>query len=395
MASNPKRLKQILWSLGLVILGVAAFVVMSSSRPPMALKKPRLSFPTVRVVKATVAAQQVQVVGEGTVAPLRQSKLATQVAGPVVWVSPSFVNGGSFDAKEVLLKIDPADYQLAITQARAKVKEAETSVQLRREEAKAAEEEWRRLAGSGRKASSQPPPLVAKKPQLASAIAALEAAKANLQAALLNLQRTEIKAPYGGRVTAKSADLGQYLRSGDTVAEVFCTDAAEIVVNLEGSDLAWIKVPGLTTDQAEGSPAKVMMDFAGQHQTWEGIVVRAEGQVDQRTRLVPVVVRVKHPYQRRPPLAVGLFARVIIQGRSVPQVTTLPRAALRQGNVVWVVDEGGALRFRKVKVARFQEELVLISDGLKNGDLVVVSPLGEVTDGMRVRPLPANGEGQS
>ncbi len=395
MLSKPKRLKQFAWALGLLILGLAIFVVMSTSRKPMARKKPRTTFPAVRVVQVVTATRQVRVNGEGTVAPMRQSYLATQVAGPVVWVSPSLVNGGRFSAGQILLKIDPSDYQLAITQARARVKEAETTVKLRREEAKAAQEEWRRLTAHDRRAGSQPPPLVAKKPQLASALAALAAARANLKVAKLKLQRTEVKAPYNGRVAAKLADLGQYLRVGERVAEVFGTDAVEIVVHLEDRDLAWIKVPGLTSEGAQGSPAKVVVEFAGQRQAFDARVVRAQGKVDQRTRLVPVVVRVEHPYQRRPPLAVGVFAQVDILGRSVPGVSLLPRTALRQGGVVWVVDHGGTLRLRRVKVSRFQQEQVLITGGLKNGDLVVVSPLGEATDGMRVRPLPAVEETKS
>lgn len=395
MSDKPRRLKQVIWSVGLVLVGAAVLAVMTFSRPPMARKQPKPSYPPVHVLKVQMASRQVTVTGEGTVKPRCESSLAAQVAGRVVWMSPSLVNGGRIDKGQPLLRIQSRDYKLLITQSLANVKEAETALQLREEEAKAARDEWRSLTRSNPKASKEPPPLVAKKPQLLAALAVLEAAKARLKVTRLALERTQIKAPYDGLVASKLVDLGQYLRVGDKVATVFCTDAVEIVVYLESDDLAWVKVPGLTVGEVEGSPAKVIVDFAGKRQEWPGRVVRSEGQVDERTRLMPVVVRVDKPYQSLPPLAVGLFARVVIDGRNLEQAALLPRAALRPNRVVWVVDAEGALRFRKVDVAYFQQDKVLIRSGLKQGDLVVVSPLGEVTDGMRVRPRTRNPESKS
>ena len=188
---------------------------------------------------------------------------------------------------------------------------------------------------------------------------------------------------------------GQYLRAGDKVATIFCTEAAEITVYLESADLGWINAPGLTGNGAPGSPAQVQVDFAGRALSWEGRVVRTGAKVDERTRLVPVVVRVDKPYARRPPLTVGLFAKVTIQGRELDSAAMIPRSALRQGDVVWVVGQGNDLKFRKVSVAHFQRDTVMIRGGLKSGERVVVSSLGEVTDGMLVRPVTAAREDNS
>ncbi|MCJ7593418.1 MAG: hypothetical protein MUO52_01420, partial [Desulfobacterales bacterium] len=95
-----------------------------------------------------------------------------------------------------------------------------------------------------------------------------------------------------------------------------------------------------------------------------------------------------NPYTKKPPLAMGLFAAVEIKGYDIPDMAIIPRSALHQGNVVWVVDRDGRLHYRKVEVARIDGERVQISSGLKTGDQVVISPLKTVTDGMEVRPLP-------
>ena len=114
-------------------------------------------------------------------------------------------------------------------------------------------------------------------------------------------------------------------------------------------------------------------------------MVRAEGKLDERTRMVNVVIRVDKPYETKPPLAAGLFVTVEIEGRTLENAAILPRAALRENNVVWVVDENGQLKFRSVDVARLTPEAVIVGGGLKDGEMVVVSTLKAVTDGMKVR----------
>ena len=120
-------------------------------------------------------------------------------------------------------------------------------------------------------------------------------------------------------------------------------------------------------------------------------VVRVEGRLDERTRMVDVVVRVKKPYARKPPLAIGLFVTVYIEGRTLPDAAVIPRIGLRQGAVVWLVDQGGRLRFRKVQVAYTEGEDVMIESGLQDGELVVISTLKTVTDGMAVRNVVLRG----
>jgi hypothetical protein len=107
--------------------------------------------------------------------------------------------------------------------------------------------------------------------------------------------------------------------------------------------------------------------------------------------MINVVIRVNRPYETKPPLAAGLFVTVEIKGRTLENAIMLPRAALRENNVVWVVDKNGQLTFRKVSVARLTPEAALLEGGLKDGEMVVVSSLKAVTDGMRVRFLSAQG----
>ena len=188
--------------------------------------------------------------------------------------------------------------------------------------------------------------------------------------------------------------LGQYVRVGEELATLFSTDVAEIVVPLEDESLFWFHVPGFTPGDGPGAVATVRVRLAGRDCAWEGRVVRAEGKMDERTRMVRVVVRVNKPYADKPPLAVGLFVRVEIKGRQIPDLAVIPRSALRQGDIVWVVDADDRLHYRKVQVARIDGEQAQIESGLESGDQIVISHLKTVTDGMTIRPVPQKEEKQ-
>ena len=387
MNKTKRRLLHIAITLVLVALGAWGSYSLTSSKPQLEKHKPTAPTPVVRVVKLKTGPQPVHILGEGTVRPLREIDLVPQVGGKVVYASPALVNGGEFSQGDILLRIDPVDYQLAVILAKAKVKDSESNLKLAQEEAAAAEEEWRMLYSGNPEEDREPPPLVAKEPQLAAAEAKLEADRADLRSALLNLERTELKAPFEGRVSQENVDVGQYVSPGQALASLYSTEAAEIVVPLEDEDLFWFHVPGFTPGNNPGSSAKVLARLAGRERTWPGAVVRTEGKLDERTRMINVVVRVEKPYAKKPPLPVGLFVTVEIEGRTLPDGTVIPRSALHQDDVVWVVDNDDRLLFREVDVARVQGDDVMIEDGLKDGEMVVITPLEAVTDGMSVRTV--------
>lgn len=386
------RRSRIAVQVGAVVLflavGGAVLAHLVLSKTPPTRKKPQAQAPMVRTITAQTGPIEMAVDGEGTVQPLHMVNLAAEVSGRVIRLSPSLVNGGSFKKGQVLLTIDQADYKLAITLSQAEVKEAESALEVSKEEAESGREEWRLLQKDSKQPQREPPLLVAKIPQLAYRRAKLEAAKAQLLQARLALERTNIRAPFSGRVTSKSVDLGQFLTAGKAVAEVFSTEHAVIRVYLEDADLAWIKVPGLTSSSGQGAEAEVTADFAGHNLSWQGRVTRALGSLDERTRLVGVVVEVAKPYAKLPPLAMGLFVKVNLKGVSLDSATILPSSALRQGNLVWLVDGQGRLKFTKVKVARLRGAQVMLSPGLPNGVKVVTSTLQAVSDGMAVRLTP-------
>ena len=392
MSKTKKRVIQVLFTIILIALGAFGMIKLTESKPQMKKKKIVTPLPMARTMVAQTASKAMVIRGEGTVRPVKEIDLAPQVSGKVVFLSPAMINGGAFKKGETLLRIEPEDYRLAATLQESKVKSAQSLLRLAEEETEAAKEEWQQLYSDDAREGKEPSALVLKQPQLAAAKAKLAADQARLRTALLALERTEIKAPFNGRVEVEDVGLGQYVRVGEELATLFSTDVAEIVVPLEDESLFWFHVPGFTPGDGPGAVATVRVRFAGRDCAWEGRVVRAEGKMDERTRMVRVVVRVNKPYADRPPLAVGLFVRVEIKGRQIPDLAVIPRSALHQGGIVWVVDSDDRLHYRKVQVARIDGEQVQIRKGLKSGDQIVISHLKTVTDGMTIRPVPQREE---
>ena len=385
MSKTKRRIIHFAVMVAVMGLGVLGFLALTASKPQLKRTKPPVPIPMVRVTKVKTGSQAVVVRGEGTVRPLRQIELMPQVSGKIVFVSPAMVDGGEFQKGDVLLRIEPSDYQLAVTLARASVKDSESRLRIAEEEAASAIEEWRLLYQNSKEYNEEPPALVAKEPQLAAAKARLAADRADLQKAKLNLQRTELRAPFDGRVSDESIDIGQYITAGKALATLFSTKAAEIVVPFDDESLYWFDVPGFTPGNGDGSPVTVIARIAGRDLSWSGKIVRAEGKLDERTRMVNVVVRVEKPYATKPPLVAGLFVTVEIKGHILENAVKIPRSALRENNTVWVIDDGGKLKFRTVAVARLETNQAILRSGLESGDIVVTSGLKTVTDGMQVR----------
>jgi RND family efflux transporter MFP subunit len=387
---NKKKYKiyKLLLPIALILAGMLGYITLTASKTPPQRRKPEVPLPAVQVMKVRIDAQPIIIRGQGTVRPSKQIQLIPQVSGKVIYTSPALVDGGTFAKDDVLLRIESVDYELAVTLAESQVKDAESRLKLSQEEAAVAKEEWREhyrtddLGGE-----REPPPLVIKEPQLKAAEARLEADRANLKKARLNLDRTIIRAPFSGVVSGKNVDAGQYVTPGQSLATLFSTESVEIMVPLEDDDLFWFHVPGLTSGKEDVTPAVVYAEIAGRSLSWKGEVVRAEGKIDERTRMIGVIVRVADPYKKKPPLAVGLFARVEIHGQMLEKAALLPRSAMYTDDSIWVVTEDHRLDYRKVNVARFSGDTAFIQDGLKDGEWVVISQMETPTDGMNVRVL--------
>jgi multidrug efflux system membrane fusion protein len=380
------RILKVLLPLVVVVAAGLAAYGMFLSRPPVETQAPVIEPPSVRVQRVTFDSVNLTVTSQGTVQPRTSSQLVPEISGPVIEVAPSFAVGGFFEAGDVLLRIDPYDYLQAVITGRSQLAQAQLRLAQEEAEAEVARREWQDL---GRGDASA---LTLREPQVADARASIAAAEAALDRAARDLERAEIKAPYAGRVQSKDVDVGQFVSKGNTVARIYAVDSAEIRLPLPDEELAYVDVPLSYRGATRRSSPRVTIsaNFAGREHTWEGRIVRTEGEIDPVSRMVHVVAEIRDPYApgsdpRRPPLSSGMFVEAEITGSTVNDVVVLPWAALRGRDQVLVVDETNRLRFRDVEILRSTRDDVLIRAGLAEGEMVCISPLDTVTDGMVVR----------
>lgn len=375
----------------LVAAGLGAWKLVDAIAPPPRITPPVLP-PVVRVATVRIEPIQVDVHAQGTVEARALVDLASQVGGRITAVSPALRNGAFFAADEVLVQIEPADYQLAVVQQEAALARAQLRLAQEQAERDAAIAAWRRLEGD-RPAD----PLVTRAPQLAEAEAAVRGAEAALERARLDLQRTRIAAPFAGRVISAGVEVGQLVMAGQTLARIHPTDVVEVRLPVADRELEFLDVPLHRSARAgQGPSVELTAEFAGRRHRWTGTIDRTEGEIDRRTRQVTLVAQVREPFAAgedpsRPPLAVGMFVAATIRGRVVPDCCRIPRPALRNDGTVLVVDRESRLRFRPVTVLRAERDTVLVAAGLADGEQVCLSNLDVVSDGMTVRIADATG----
>ena len=380
--------RRFLIPLAVVVVAFAGAAAIVATGPEVVSETPKDQAPLVRVKEVSPERVELSVTTHGTVAPRTESDLVPQVSGLITWVSPSFVSGGFFEDQEALFRIDPRDYEVSLERARAQLARSESEHQRARKE-------LARMRGLQKRSAASASAVEDAENAERIAAAVLREAEAVLEQAERDLERTEVRAPYAGRVREESLGEGQFVTRGTPVAKLYAIDYVEVRLPIPDSQLAFLDLGlwGGPLSPDAGPEVELVANFAGSLHTWRGRVVRTEGEIDAKSRMVHVVARVEDPYvpgedPARPPLAVGLFVRAEIAGIAAENVVVLPRSAMLSDDQVLVVDAEDRLRFRRVEVLRARRSDVLIEAGLAPGERVCVSPLEAPVEGMRVRTVP-------
>ncbi len=399
----PRRHKKlragIFWLLrsviGIVILGGSLYLGYHwISNPPRTQRRPAAPESTlVEVIEVRASREPVIVEAMGTVIPARETRLAAQVAGKIVRVSPNFIPGGLFSAGETIVEIEPEDYRIALKQQEANLAKAESSLKLEMGQQAVARQEYQLI---GKTATPEDEELLLRKPQLVSAKATVEGAMAALDKARLDLARTVLTVPYNCVIQTRSADLGGYVSPGTPLATIVGTDVFWVEVSVAVDDLKWLDIPQ-QKDQ-RGSLARIFSPATwGDENFREGEVIRLLPDLDEG-RMARLLVAINDPlclsesYAAKQALILKSFVRVNLWGKELSDVVKLPRKSLREGDVVWVMNDEKKLEFRTVSVIWSNSEFVYVSQGLRDNEKVVTSNLTVAVPGMALRIKDSQGD---
>ena len=328
---------------------------------------------------------QIQISSNGTTTPLTQTVLTAEVGGEVIYRSKKFSEGSSVIEGEILAKIDDTDLQLQYKNALLQLANAEVQHSLQLAEAEVAKEAWEKI-GDGVASD-----LTLKKPQLKQAEALLEVAKAQVSSAEKKLNKTEIVAPYAGRIQSVNIDLGTTIIPGQPVGALYTSSEIEVTLAVKDNDLQFLSIPmdGRKLDPSEQALVEIRSFYKGKNQTWIGRLERVDGVIDPVTRMINLITVFKNDFIEtdKPNLPIGLFVEAQIDGIILKDIYSIPVNAISENNEVYIVNNDNELVLRQLSILKKYSDFVIVKDGLKAGERIVTSKLSTASNGIKVNPV--------
>lgn len=305
----------------------------------------------------------------GTVVPRIEATLGFRVAGKVV---ERLVDIGTIvQPGQPIARLDPADYRLAVDNARAALASADADWQ----RARADYERYQQLRNT---AAYTPQTMELRQSTAATAQARVEQARSQLSTAENNLAYTTLHADTAGVVTAVVAEVGQFLAQGQGVVKVARTDELEILVGVPENRLAAMRqVPGasfeLWSEKGKKYAAKLR---------------ELSPSADPVTRTYPARFSV---VERPAFIGLGMTATLTFERADLEPVANVPLTAIFQHGTqpaVWVVDRSsGEVALRDVVIARWRDDTAAILSGVKEGELVATAGVHKLEPGQKVKPV--------
>ncbi|KPK15094.1 MAG: hypothetical protein AMJ62_10680 [Myxococcales bacterium SG8_38] len=378
---SERRLKWGL-SIGVIVASVAIAILLVTTKeePPRAPKT--LEGTLVEVMRIGAARHDVDLHAKGTVVPAKEIVLQAELGGRVVWQSPELVAGGRFEANEPILRIDARDYELAVESFRSQVNRARLDLRIEARRGEVAKREWESFGEID--VSEEQRELAQRKPQLEASRLALKAAQSALKKAELDLKRTVLRAPFNAMVVSEEVDLGQLLSPQTPVARLVGTDEYHVQVSVPVSMLRTVQV---RTEETPGSEAKIVQRVGDGTIERQGEVIRQFPDLDPGGAMARLLVSIDNPLgdEGDLPLLLGSFVDVAIEARPIENAIRLPRAALRNGREVYVMNDQDLLEIHEVEIAWTEPDSVLITGGLDPNARVVISRIATPVPNMPLR----------
>ena len=423
-----------------IVCGIIFFVVMKANKKPPVRLDNRERVHTVRVISLEKMQVVPRVTTYGYVEADRTWQAISEVSGKIVNVNDNLKKGYFIKKDEVLFKIDTTSYGLAETRGVADV----MNVDARLRELEQSQKNTERLLAIEKKSLASAGQELKRKRELFTNeyISASDLEKEertflthqttmnNLQNALdlipsqkkallaqkksgestvterrLDVARTEIRAPFDCRLSVVNVELYQFAAAGTILLEAESVDSAEIPVSLAPKSFFTLlpreyrgsvgPLPDMKTiRQAFGITAKVRLPMDVEFPIeWDGIFSRISESMDPKTGALTIYITVDKPYEnvipgKRPPLITNMYVEVELKGKPLPDRFVVPRSAVHDKNV-YICTPENRLEIRPVSVEFNMADMAVLSQGLKEGETLVLADLMPAVQGMLLKPVQA------
>ncbi|AGF77923.1 RND family efflux transporter, MFP subunit [Desulfocapsa sulfexigens DSM 10523] len=375
-----------------LILAVAVSFWLYANKPQTKKSKPERPVPMVRTILVQPTNEAVVFEAAGLVIPAREVELQTEVEGRIIEQNTELVPGGIVAEGEMLIQIDPLDYRLQVSEREAELATARYELEVEEGRQIIAREEWSILEQEllGDKVSKH---LALREPHLRNSHARLEAAESRLAAAKLAEKRTTIRAPFNGLILKESVETGQFVGRQTVIAALVSTDQFWVQASVPLSLLDRLQFPD--GQGGKGSAAQIVLDkgYGGKPTLREGTIFKLLPDLDPKSRMARLLIEIPDPFNLDKEIQgnlggkilLGSYVKVQLNAGEFPDVYVVPRAALREGDLLWLISAEGRLDIRPVKVLwrRIDEVLVTAEEALD--EPIVVSRLVSPVTGMQIR----------
>ncbi|MDP0497759.1 MAG: efflux RND transporter periplasmic adaptor subunit [Verrucomicrobiota bacterium JB024] len=368
------------------LIAVIGSTILIETGPKTSRRPPAPMQANVEAMVLSRTDARVVVEGMGAVIPQRSVEIRAQVGGEVVEMGPHFSEGRMVEKGELMLRLDDRDYQIALRQAEAQLENVKADFAIEAGSQTIAKREWE-LIKEAAEVSGANASLALREPQLQQAKASVTTAEADLADAELDLERTRIAAPFNAIVLEKNADMGSYIPQQSVVATLAGVDAYWVQVSVPESQLGWLTIPA--PGEAVGSVARVYPNSTTNLYR-EGHVVALLGDLDPAGRMARLLVAVDDPLailpenRGKPALLLGDYVRVEIDGTELKGIFNLPRESFHEGTRVWMVSKDETLEVRPLQPVWMGDDSVMVSDGLEEGERLVLSNLSMPAPGLKL-----------
>lgn len=390
---SPKKGKwYVAWIVKLLLPAVILILTIGfakhqiDTRPRAAQQKPPLQARLVTVQIAQQANHKTFLSAMGTVIPARAITITPEVSGKIVSIGQDIIPGGLIHQGQELFRIDSRDYETVVKQRQSELAQAELNLKLEYGSQIIAQHEYKLLAEV---LEDQDQELVLRVPHLDKAQAAVGAATAAFARAQLDVQRCLITAPFNAIIQDKLEDLGSRVSVSTPLLTIIGTDEYWIEVLVPVDQLQWIRIPRSQSEQ--GALVKIYNTAWGDTVSREGTVIRLLGQLEAQGRMARVLVSVKDPLSLNsnpadaPPLLIGSYVRVEIEGQTVSSVVPIRRNYLRDGSHIWIMNDQDTMEIRPVRIVFRDKDMVYISEGIRHGERIVTTDISAPVNGMLLR----------
>ncbi|MBF0411732.1 MAG: HlyD family efflux transporter periplasmic adaptor subunit [Desulfamplus sp.] len=430
----------------IIAAGIAFAKHLYDTKPVAKRIKPVIPPPLVETISLKSIDHAVVINSMGKVISSQTISLKARVGGFVIETSPEFIQGGIYRKGDVMLKLDPKDFELVLKQQEAMLQKAEASLKLEMGKQEVARAELRLMQNTSGKPINDTN-LALRVPHLEQIKAEIASIKVDIEKARLNIERTTAHAPFNCMVISTNVEIGSQISSQEALATLSGTDEYRIEATVSVDHLKWIDFPANST---RGSDVVITTNDGEKH---HGEVIKMLGSLSDKSKLARILIRVEDPLYLKKngakksrelspkskvnqeissnhsisnPLLIDSYVQADIQGKTIENVFCLPRAAVRDGNKIWLVEnrkngrdletknsndsetnnsnaednsKNLTLVIKNIDLLWKESESVYIKegvmagdtkDGVATGDMLVVSDLSSPAHGMAVKIRDAN-----